>query len=256
MAAAIPPKVTKWFDVFVSIAAAVVIYGALQKLLHSPIADFMLKLGLTVEAVIFLGYGVLYLIYPAMDDHEVHLPGGAKATAKGNTALDSLNKMFEENGVTPDAVTRLSAGFEKLNTSVNHIAQMSDVVASTSEFAANAKGASAALGNIRDAAKTATDSLGAFQGAGDGAKQFHEQLQSLNKNLSSLNTIYELELQEGNNHLKSLNQFYGKLAEASNALSGSADDAMRAKEQIATLANNLGKLNQLYGNMLTAMQGR
>ena len=40
MAAAIPPKISKWFDVFVSIAAAVVIYGALQKLLHSPIADF------------------------------------------------------------------------------------------------------------------------------------------------------------------------------------------------------------------------
>lgn len=46
MAAAIPPKISKWFDVFVSIAASVVIYGALQKLLHSPIADFMLKVGL------------------------------------------------------------------------------------------------------------------------------------------------------------------------------------------------------------------
>ena len=71
MAAAIPPKISKWFDVFVSIAAAVVIYGALQKLLHSPNADLMLKLGLGVESIIFLGYGLLYLIYPAIDDHEV-----------------------------------------------------------------------------------------------------------------------------------------------------------------------------------------
>ena len=39
-------------------------------------------------------------------------------------------------------------------------------------------------------------------------------------------------------------------------MSSSADDAMKAKEQIAVLANNLGKLNQVYGNMLTAMQGR
>jgi gliding motility-associated protein GldL len=255
MAAAIPPKVTKWFDVFVSIAAAVVIYGALQKLLHSPIADFMLKLGLTVEAIIFLGYGVLYLIYPAMDDHEVHLPGGAKV-GKGNTALDSLNKMFEEGGVTPDAVSRLGAGFEKLNTSVAQIAEMSDVAASANNFSLQAKEASVALGGIREAAHNATQSLAGFHTAGDGAKLFHEQLQALNKNLTSLNTVYELELQEGNNHLKSLNQFYGKLAEASNALSGSADDAIKAKEQIATLANNLGKLNQLYGNMLTAMQGR
>jgi hypothetical protein len=36
----------------------------------------------------------------------------------------------------------------------------------------------------------------------------------------------------------------------------SADDANRAKEQIASLANNLGKLNSVYGNMLSAMQGR
>jgi peptidoglycan hydrolase CwlO-like protein len=35
------------------------------------------------------------------------------------------------------------------------------------------------------------------------------------------------------------------------------DDSIRAaKEQIGALANNLGKLNQVYGNMLTAMQGR
>jgi hypothetical protein len=34
----------------------------------------------------------------------------------------------------------------------------------------------------------------------------------------------------------------------------SVDDANRAKEQIGALANNLGKLNTVYGNMLNAMQ--
>ena len=87
-------------------------------------------------------------------------------------------------------------------------------------------------------------------------KQFHVQMQGLTKNLASLNTVYELELQESNNHLKSLNQFYGKLAQASAAMTSSADDAIKAKEQIAALAANLSKLNQVYGNMLTAMQGR
>jgi len=64
-----------------------------------------------------------------------------------------------------------------------------------------------------------------------------------------------LELQESNNHLKALNQFYGKLNEASNAMNTTATDAIKAKEQIATLANNLGRLNQIYGNMISAMQG-
>ncbi|MES2328421.1 MAG: gliding motility protein GldL [Bacteroidota bacterium] len=254
MAAAIPPKISKWFDVFVSIAAAVVIYGALQKLLHSAIADFMLKVGLTVEAVIFLGYGVLYLIYPAIDDHEVHLPGGAKA--KGNTALDSLDKMLEEANINQDAMAKLSAGFARLNTSVEQIADISDVAKSTAAFSAKATEATAALSSVKDAANNASESLAGFHGVSESSKMFHEQMQSMNKNLSSLNTIYELELQEGNNHLKALNQFYGKLNEASTAMASSADDAVKAKEQIAALASNLGKLNNLYGNMLTAMQGR
>ncbi|MEO8171497.1 MAG: gliding motility protein GldL [Sediminibacterium sp.] len=255
MAAAIPPKISKWFDVFVSIAAAVVIYGALQKLLHSPIADFMLKVGLTVEAVIFLGYGVLYLIYPAIDDHEVHLPGGAKVKA-GASPLDSLDKMLEDANINEDSLAKLSAGFQRLNASVSQIADISDVAKSTTALSVKANEATAALAGIKDAATTASQSLAGFHGVSESSKMFHEQMQSMNKNLSSLNTIYELELQEGNNHLKALNQFYGKLNEASTAMASSADDAVRAKEQISALANNLGKLNQLYGNMLTAMQGR
>lgn len=255
MAAAIPPKISKWFDVFVSIAAAVVIYGALQKLLHSAIADFMLKVGLTVEAVIFLGYGILYLIYPAIDDHEVHLPGAAKA-AKGNPALESLDKMLEDANINQDTLGKLSAGFEKLTSSVNGMADISEAVQSTKAFSDKTKEATIAMAGINEAVAGATHSLAGFHGASENSKQFHEQMQFLNKNLSSLNTIYELELQEGNNHLKALNQFYGQLTQASTAMANSAEDAVRAKEQIAALANNLGKLNQLYGNMLTAMQGR
>jgi len=253
MAAAIPPKVTKWFDVFVSIAAAVVIYGALQKLLHSDIADIMLKIGLTVEAVIFLGYGVLYIIYPAIDDHEVHLPGKEE---KENTALKSMEKMLSEADITPASLSKLSAGFQKLGTTVTQISEVGDVVKSTSDFSNKTKEATIALGSIKDAANVASQSLAGFHGASDSTKEFHVQMQSLTKNLSSLNTIYELELQESNNHLKALNQFYGKLAQASTAMAGSAEDAMKAKQEIASLASNLGKLNQLYGNMLTAMQGR
>lgn len=252
MAAAIPPKVSKWFDVGVSIAAAVVIYGALQKILHTEIADLMLKIGLGTEAVIFVGYGVLYLIYPAIDDHEVHLAG--KST--GNPALASLDKMMQDADITPANLSKLSAGFQKLGTTVEKMGEVGDVVKSTSDFSAKSKEATAALGSITTALNGAAQSFSSFEAAAEGNKQFHVQVQGLTKNLTSLNTIYELELQESNNHLKALNQFYGKLSQASAAMTSSADDAIKAKEQIAALAVNLSKLNQVYGNMLTAMQGR
>jgi hypothetical protein len=39
-------------------------------------------------------------------------------------------------------------------------------------------------------------------------------------------------------------------------MQGSVDDAKKTQEQIALLAKNLGSLNSVYGNMLSAMQGR
>jgi len=254
MAAKIPAKVGKIMDIFVSVAAAVVIYGALQKILHSPIADIMLKIGLTSEAVVFLVYGILYIIYPAMDDHEVHLPGEVKE--KGNPALKSMEKMLEEADITPANLSKLSTGFQKLGTTVSNMGEIGDVVKSTGDFSAKSKEAATAMGSIAAAVQQTTTSLSSFNAASESTKQFHEQVQGLTKNLSSLNTIYELELQESQNHLKALNQFYGKLAQASAAMNGTAEDAVKAKEQIAALAGNLSKLNSVYGNMLTAMQGR
>lgn len=254
MAAKIPPKVGKIVDVFVSVAAAIVIWGALRKILHASDADIWLKIGLTTEALVFLVYGVMYIYYPAMDDHEVHLPNLEKD--KSSPALKTMEKMLEEADITPANLSKLSAGFQKLSTTVDKMGEISDVVKSTGDFTAKSKEAAAALGSVSAAVNGVAASLAGFTGSGEVGKQFHVQMQSLTKNLSSLNTIYELELQESNNHLKSLNQFYGKLAQASTAMQSSVDDALRAKEQIAALANNLGKLNQVYGSMLTAMQGR
>ncbi len=253
MAAKIPAKVGKIVDVFVSVAAAIVIWGALRKILHSPDADIWLKIGLTTEAAVFLVYGILYIYYPAMDDHEVHLPGEKD---KGNPALKSMEKMLDDADITPANLAKLGSGFQKLGTTVGNLGDIGDVVKSTGDFSAKSKEAATAMSSIASAVQQTTTSLSSFNAASESTKQFHEQVQGLTKNLSSLNTIYELELQESQNHLKALNQFYGKLAQASAAMNGTAEDAVKAKEQIAALAGNLTRLNSVYGNMLTAMQGR
>jgi hypothetical protein len=53
-----------------------------------------------------------------------------------------------------------------------------------------------------------------------------------------------------------MNKFYSNLVNASDAMASSAADALSAKDQMAQLTKNLTTLNQIYGNMLTAMQGR
>ena len=243
-------------DVLVSAGAAVIIFAAWAKLTHKSYADVMLTVGMWTETAIFLVYAIIEWVKPKKHEEDIQ-PGDVEEVAVvGNPALQSMDKMLMEADITPANLKRLGDNFQKLGTTVSNIGEVGDVVKSTSDFSAKTKEATSAMSSLRDAYTTSANTMSSFNDAADSAKGFHSQVQVLTKNLGSLNTIYELELNESNNHLKALNSFYGKMAEASQVMVDTVDDAARAKEQIGTLATNLGKLNQVYGNMLSAMQGR
>lgn len=242
-------------NVVVCMGAAIVIFGAWQKITHQALADFFLTAGLLTEAVIFIVYAILPP--PGNDMHAIveALPKMAGGSS-GNPAVEKMDKMLQEADITPASLSKLSEGFKKLGTSVDKIAEVSDVVKATSDYSNKTKEAAQALESMKNAYQGATATITHFNSAADSTKQFHEQVQVLTKNLGSLNAIYELELQDTNNHLKAMNSFYSNLAEASQTMKGSVDDAKKAHEQIAKLSTNLSSLNNIYGNMLTAMQGR
>ena len=243
-------------DVLVSAGAAVVIFAAWAKLTHQSYADTMLTIGMWTETAIFLVYACIEWVRPqAHPKHTVNDEKPALAVA-GNPALQSMEKMMLEADITPTNMKRLGDNFQKLGTTVSQLGEVGDVVKSTGDFSAKTKEATNALGLMKDAYTNSANTMSNFNSAADSAKGFHEQVQVLTKNLGSLNTIYELELNESNNHLKTLNSFYGKMAQASEVMVSTVEDAQHTKEQINALANNLGKLNQVYGNMLSAMQGR
>jgi hypothetical protein len=52
-------KQEKYLNIFVSVGAAVVIFGAWSKILHLEFADIMLTVGLLTEAAIFLVYAFI-----------------------------------------------------------------------------------------------------------------------------------------------------------------------------------------------------
>ncbi|HEV2831979.1 MAG TPA: gliding motility protein GldL [Hanamia sp.] len=245
-------------DVLVSAGAAVVIFAAWAKLTHQSYADTMLTIGMWTETAIFLVYACIEWVRPqAHPKHNVS--DGEKpavAVAPGNPALQSMDKMLMEADITPANMKRLGDNFQKLGTTVSQLGEVGDVVKSTTDFSAKTKEANNALGLMKDAFVNSANTMSNFNSAADSAKGFHDQVQVLTKNLGSLNSIYELELNESNNHLKALNNFYGKMAKASEVMVSTVEDAQTTKQQINALANNLGKLNQVYGNMLSAMQGR
>lgn len=251
MASGVSPATNRLVNIIVCLGAAVVIFGAWAKILHKPFADIMLTIGLLTEAAIF----IIYAILPPPDMGAPSAPVLVETDSK-NPALKSMEKMLNEADITPANLSKLSAGFQKLGTTVDGMSDIGDAVSATGEYTKKTRAAAAALDTVKEAYTSAAGAMSTFSSASESTRQFHDQVQVLTKNLTSLNTVYELELQESNNHLKALNSFYGKLAETSTVMQGSVDDAKRAQEQLGTLAKNLGSLNQVYGNMLSAMQGR
>ncbi|MFY7694631.1 MAG: GldL-related protein [Sediminibacterium sp.] len=227
MSNSISPKTNKIINVVISLGAAVVILGALTKLINLPGADWLLVVGLLTEAVIF----VIYAFLPPPDM-------GTPSTGAGSGATESVVSSMEAAKLDEAAFKKLSTSFEKLNDTAKHLGDLADMAKSSKDFTNNTKDAAIALGTVKDSVASVATNLGSFASASDGVKNLNEQFVTMTKTMEAMNN------------------YYGKLSEASNAMSSSAADAVRAKEQISLLADNLTKLNQIYSNMLNAMQGR
>jgi gliding motility-associated protein GldL len=174
----------------------------------------------------------------------------------GDQPSKSLDKMMEEAQINPANLKRLSDNFQKFGTTVEQMRDMTEVTSATGAYTQSVREAADAIGQMKNTFVGATNTMSSFNEAAEDTTKFHEQVVVLSRNLGTLNQIYEVELSDANNHLKAMNKFYSNLVSASDAMASSATDANSAKEQIALLAKNLTVLNNVYGNMLSAMQGR
>ena len=87
----------------------------------------------------------------------------------------------------------------------------------------------------------------------NGNQTYNEKLESLNKNLSALNSVYELQLQSTNEHVETSKTLFGEMNDIMSNLKGSVEETNVYREEIAKLNQNLAALNNVYGNMLSAM---
>jgi gliding motility-associated protein GldL len=199
------------------LGAAVVIMGALFKILHLKGADLMLIVGLTTEAVIFAISAFeaqpkeydWTLAYPELENE----PAKEKKVRRsgGGTVTQELDRMLEEAKIGPELLDSLSNGMRKL-----------------SETAASLN--------------TATDAAGA-------TAAYSEQLGAAAKNMEALNALYAVQLESSASQMEVQSAVLEKLG-------ASAQSAESLSAEVTKLSQNLAQLNSVYGNMLTAMSVR
>jgi gliding motility-associated protein GldL len=256
--------------------ASVVIIGALFKIQHYPLAGLFLSIGLITEAIIFFfsAFEPLKeepdwkLVYPQLDPsysgEDVGFAAVGGGGGGGGAGLSQFDRMLADAGITPEVFDRLSQGLKKLTETTNNFNAMGDLAATTNEYASTIRKANESLTNlsasVSQTAKTMSDATNIYQSIGDsskvidtGGKAYNDKLEALNKNLSALNAAYELQLRGANDHVKSAEVIYKGIEGLMNDLSGSADDTKKYRDQVAKLNENLNSLNNVYGNMLAAM---
>ncbi len=169
-------------NLIIGVGAAVVLIGALYKIMSWPGADEMLQIGLFTEAGLFLMLGILppdsdyywSKLYPGLDDYNstiqpITAGGGASASVKFDSAkLESQNEeMIKELQSMSKSLSALKA-------------------LDSANFQGVADGVNAMSGFVQKMNAAAKE----LEGADQNAKVLNQQISALNQNLGSLNKVY------------------------------------------------------------------
>lgn len=256
-----------WLHTAISWGASIVIIGALFKILHigGIWGNYMIGLGLGVEAFLFFLTGFFpptpehawEKVYPELSpEYAGELPtSSARAVSVPQSAPTSaaLDNMLRNANVGPELIESLGNGLRTFGDKVAAISNVADASSATTEFTGKVKSATASFDKLNHAFDNATAQLVEMGQSTGEARAYHEQVNKLAKNLSALNAVYELELQDSSAHLKSMNTFYQNLSSTMHNFNESMEDSKMFKEEVGKLAKNLASLNAIYGNMLSAM---
>jgi len=153
---------------------------------------------------------------------------------------------------------------KKIGEATANMNAMLDVSAASEKYVQTIKAADESLGKLHESYentakiinetglnyKNIAESLSVIE---MGGKSYQQQLETLNKNLSALNAAYELQLKGATEHVKESENIYKGIQNLLKNLSDTADDTKKYREQISKLNENLSALNNVYGNMLAAM---
>tara|TARA_B100001093_G_C26826159_1_gene1014094 strand:- start:264 stop:866 length:603 start_codon:yes stop_codon:yes gene_type:complete len=181
--------------------AAIVILGAMFKILHWNGADLMLTIGLTTEALIFFVSG--FEKPPSEYDWSRVYP----ELSAGNIELDKkspirkLDKMLDKAKVDDELIQSLGDGLRKVNKAANGLGSVSDIADSTNEYSKQVGSAAKNLESINllyeaqiksstDQAEATSQMVSNMASSIQDAQQMQEELAILSKNLNALNGVY------------------------------------------------------------------
>ena len=260
--------------------AAVVIIGALFKINHWPGGTIMLIIGMGTETVIFFlsafepphvefDWTLVYPQLAGMEDTEsLNKLNGEDldadsliSTPESSDPLTArLDKMLEDANITPDLIERLGSGMNNLAESAQAMNGMAQAAASTDKFVNSLDGAAEAVNNLRQATEAVNTLTTIYQETAQaltsGDASYADEMKKLAGSLASVNAMYEMQLQTSTSQLEATKEVESRIQNMMANFADSAEGVLKYKDQVDALTRKVAELNNVYGNMLAAMQTR
>ncbi len=270
------PGYQKFTGLAYGLGASVVIIGALFKIMHWPGASIVLTAGMLTEAFLFAlsAFDKPHTeyhwdrIYPQLVGEDEGVAGVGAATANGlmaNNGQDEKALALAEIRETVNAeLDTLKNGIHNLNATASQLNDLSSAAAVSNEYTNNLRAASSAASAFASSQanlKESSDSLvssyqniaASIGSASQGSKNFADQIDGINKNISTINSVFELQVKSVNEQNEAMKTLAAAVKTIESSLNGSAAEAEEYKKQVSLLASQMKSLNNVYGGMLSAM---
>lgn len=269
------PKGKKLVGYAYGFGAAIVIVGALFKILHLPGASVVLTIGMGTEAILFALSAFedphkeyhWDLVFPQLEGGEGGPIMGAAPAAPAAKSGNSIDDIAQAGKLSESDVQKLNDGIRKLSETASQISDVTAAVAASSNYARNMNAASDAIGAFaatQATLKTSSDSLFAsyktvaesMANVASDAKGYMTEMQGITKNLSSINASYEMQVKSISEQAGIVNDVNDNLKKIQTAMDAASAETIAFKDQATKLTQQVSSLNNVYGNMLNAFGAR
>ncbi len=261
-----------------SLGASVVIIGALFKIMHWPMAGVLLSIGMFTEALLF-AIGVFEKPHKTYEwDKVFSFDGDGQGSGAGIIGASDKGKNAPVPKLDEKDLDSLSEGIKSLAATAKDLSSLSVAMGSAQKFTKNMEAATEVAaqyaevqvslnkvtGNLLASYETLTGDMDNVVGQ---TKQYADKVEGINKNLSSLNAVYEIqlkELQQQSDAIAAQAENARQLAESTGNVvaenkkvqhltTQAGEQIEKYKEATAQMTAQVAELNKVYGNMLNAL---
>ena len=267
--------------------ASIVILGALFKLLHLPYANQILFVAMITESMVFF---ISAFEHPNKEYHwedvfpvlksknpmdRPNFEGSSAPTivhTTGNSSYDPeeihhVGGTFNIAGnidVSEEDTKNLSESIKKLSGAAEQISKMAELTEATQKYLNQLAGMSENMERFSQVTNSLTNASSSLlnsyksitdnsEGINQNSQGYVQQMELLNRNITGLNSIYEIQLKSISSQIESIEHINGGLNRIREMYDGSVVDSSVFRNETEKMTRQLAELNQVYSRLLQAM---